>query len=324
MAILVTGGAGYIGSHMVHALKDRGEEVIVLDNLSSGFRTAMPSGITLYEGDTGDAAILQKLFGENEIEAIVHFAASIVVPDSVADPLGYYRNNTSNARTLMEEAVSAKVKHFIFSSTAATYGMVGEEPVSEDKPLLPVSPYGASKMMTEIMLRDVSNAFPMSHVILRYFNVAGADPQGRTGQSTKNATHLIKVACQAALGRRKGLEVFGTDYSTRDGTCVRDYIHVSDLISAHVAALDYLRKGGASETFNCGYGQGYSVFEVIEAVKKVSGVDFPVAIAPRRAGDPPAIVAGAEKIRKTLNWSPQFADLMQIVTHALNWERKLT
>ena len=324
MTILVTGGAGYIGSHMVHQLCDAGEDVVVLDNLSTGFRWALPENVPLFEGDTGNEAVLADLFSRHDIEAIVHFAASIVVPDSVADPLGYYRNNTSNARTLMEAAVRAGVKHFIFSSTAATYGMVGLEPVREDAPLNPISPYGASKMMAEMMLRDTSIAHPMRHVILRYFNVAGADPRGRVGQSSANSTHLIKVACQTSLGLRPGISVFGTDYPTPDGTCIRDYIHVMDLIAAHVAALGYLRNGGESGTFNCGYGKGYSVLEVLGAVKQVSGVDFRVEYAPRRAGDPAAIVAAADRIRADLNWTPQFDDLNTIVAHALGWERKLS
>ena len=323
MTVLVTGGAGYIGSHMVHRLTDLGESVVVLDNLSTGFAWALPEGVKLIEGNTGDEPLLEKLFREHEIEAVIHFAASIVVPDSVADPLGYYKNNTSNARSLIAACVEAGVKHFIFSSTAATYGMVSDEPVSEDTPVCPMSPYGSSKLMTETILRDVSIAHPLTHVILRYFNVAGADPKGRVGQSTPNATHLIKVASQTALGQREKMSVFGTDYPTPDGTCLRDYIHVMDLIEAHVVALNHLRKGGESNTFNCGYGTGYSVLEVIEAVKDVSGVDFKVDYAPRRPGDPAAIVANADKIRAMLNWSPQFDDLKTIVSHALAWENKL-
>jgi UDP-glucose 4-epimerase len=323
MTILVTGGAGYIGSHMTHRLKDLGEDVVVLDNLSTGFVWALPEGVKLIEGNTGDEALLAQLFKDHEIEAVVHFAASIVVPDSVADPLGYYRNNTSNARSLIEAAVNGGVKHFIFSSTAATYGMVSDAPVTEDTPVRPMSPYGSSKLMTETILRDVSAVYPMSHVVLRYFNVAGADPQGRVGQSTPNATHLIKVAAQTALGQRPQMSVFGTDYPTPDGTCLRDYIHVMDLIEAHVMALKHLRAGGASDTFNCGYGKGYSVLEVIKAVKQVSNVDFKVEFAPRRAGDPAAIVANSDKIQSMLKWSPQYADLNTIVEHAYAWVAKL-
>lgn len=323
MTVLVTGGAGYIGSHMVHALRDAGERVVVLDNLSTGFRWALPADVPVYVGETGNAELVAAILGAHEVQAIVHFAASIVVPDSVADPLGYYRNNTANSRTLIEAAVRQGVKHIIFSSTAAVYGTPEQLPVSEDAPLNPESPYGTSKLMTEIMLRDASRAHPLSHVILRYFNVAGADPKGRTGQSSPNATHLIKTAVQSALGRRAGMQVFGTDYATPDGTCVRDYIHVVDLIAAHVAALAYLRQGGASQTFNCGYGQGYSVLEVIDTVKSVSGVDFPVTISGRRAGDAAGIVAGNERIVGTLGWTPSYNDLPTIVDHALAWEKRL-
>ncbi|HET9904834.1 MAG TPA: UDP-glucose 4-epimerase GalE [Xanthobacteraceae bacterium] len=323
MTILVTGGAGYIGSHMVHALRDTGEEVVVLDNLSTGRREAVPAGVPLVVGDTGDADALAALMRRYRPEAVVHFAASIVVPDSVRDPLGYYRNNTANARTLLAAAVDAGVKHFIFSSTAAVYGNPAQIPVAEDAPLAPMSPYGASKMMTEIMLRDVSAAHGLGHVILRYFNVAGADPQGRTGQSTPNATHLIKVAVQTALGLRPRLDVFGEDYPTPDGTCVRDYIHVTDLVNAHAAALAHLRAGGESLTLNCGYGQGYSVLEVIGAVRRAAGKDFPVRRAGRRPGDPAAIVADARRIRERLGWKPAYDDLDTIVAHALAWERQL-
>lgn len=323
MAVLVTGGAGYIGSHMVLALRDRGEEVVVLDNLSTGFRHAVAPGARLVEGDVGDEALVLSLIREYGIDAIIHFAAKIVVPESVADPLGYYFNNTAKSRALLAAAVAGGVGQFIFSSTAAVYGNPATTPVAEDATLQPMSPYGTSKLMTERMLRDTAVAHPLRYVALRYFNVAGADPQGRSGQSTPNATHLIKVAVQAALGLRSGMQIFGTDYPTPDGTCIRDYIHVSDLILAHVAALDHLRGGGTSSVFNCGYGHGYSVIEVVEAVKRLSGVDFKVDLAPRRAGDPASIVADATKIRATLGWRPAYDDLDVIVRSALAWERHL-
>jgi UDP-glucose 4-epimerase len=323
MTILVTGGAGYIGSHMVHALNDQGERVVVLDNLSTGFRWALPPGVPLIEGDTGDETLTRALMSEHGVTAIIHFAASIVVPESVANPLGYYRNNTANSRSLIEAAVKSGVRHFIFSSTAAVYGNPAVVPVAEDAPLAPMSPYGASKMMTETMLRDVSAAHDLDHVILRYFNVAGADPLGRTGQSTRGATHLIKVAVETALGLRPKMDVFGTDYPTPDGTCIRDYIHVSDLVRAHSDALRHLRGGGASATLNCGYGRGFSVLEVIETVKKVSGVDFRVERSAPRAGDPARIVAASDRARAVLGWEPALDDLATIVTHALAWERKL-
>src|SRR6478672_6978094 len=324
MTVMVTGGAGYIGSHMVHALVAAGEKVAVLDNLSTGFDWAIAEGVPLVLGETGDQPLVAKLIKEHGVESIIHFAASIVVPDSVADPLGYYKNNTVNSRALIEGAVKGGVKHFIFSSTAAVYGNTTRVPVTEDDALLPMSPYGSSKLMTEVMLRDASTAHGLGHVILRYFNVAGADPELRTGQSTKNATHLIKVAVEAALGRREKIEVFGTDYPTRDGTCIRDYIHVSDLAQAHLDALRHLRSGGASSTFNCGYGRGFSVFEVIDTVKRVSGVDFRIDIAERRAGDPAQIIAASDRARARLGWRPKLDDLGTIVGHALAWERKLT
>jgi UDP-glucose 4-epimerase len=323
MTVLVTGGAGYIGSHMVHALLDAGERAMVLDNLTTGFDWAVAERVPLVVGETGDQARVAALIAEHEIDAVIHFAASIVVPDSVRDPLGYYRNNTMNSRALIETAIAGGVRHFIFSSTAAVYGNPERVPVREDDPTIPMSPYGSSKLMTEIMLRDAGAAHGLRHVILRYFNVAGADPLGRTGQSTKGATHLIKVAVEAALGLRPKMDVFGTDYPTPDGTCIRDYIHVSDLVRAHLDALDYLRRGGASVTLNCGYGRGFSVLEVIETVKRVSGVDFKVEIAERRPGDPAQIVAASDRARAALEWRPQFDDLDTIVTHALAWERKL-
>jgi UDP-glucose 4-epimerase len=323
MTILVTGGAGYIGSHMVHALADAGESVVVLDNLSTGFDWAIPRNVPLIVGETGDQASVGGLIARHGIDAIVHFAASIVVPESVSDPLGYYRNNTANSRALIETAVKGGVRDFIFSSTAAVYGDPVKVPVGEDDPTLPMSPYGWSKLMTEIMLRDAGRAHDLHYVVLRYFNVAGADPQLRTGQSTQNATHLIKVAAETALGTRAKIDVFGTDYPTPDGTCIRDYIHVADLVRAHCDALVYLRHGGHSQTLNCGYGHGFSVLEVIDAVKRVANVDFRVEEVGRRAGDPAQIVAASDRIRSVLGWRPQFDDLTTIVSHALGWERKL-
>jgi len=324
MTILVTGGAGYIGSHMVHALVDAGERVVTLDDLSTGFAWAVAPGALLVTGSSGDQALVTKLIAERGVHSIIHFAASVVVPESVADPLKYYRNNTANSRNLIECAVKGGVRRFIFSSTAAVYGNPARVPVTEDDPPAPMSPYGSSKLMTETMLRDAGAAHGLDYVILRYFNVAGADPQLRTGQSTRNATHLIKVAVEAALGLREKIDVFGTDYPTRDGTCIRDYIHVSDLIAAHAEALAYLARGGAPATFNCGYGHGFSVLEVIDTVKRVSGVDFRVDYAPRRPGDPAEIVAASHRIRDTLGWKPRFDDLPTIVAHALEWERKLS
>jgi UDP-glucose 4-epimerase len=309
---------------MVHALIESGETVAVLDNLSTGFKWAIPPGADLVVGETGDEALVSRLIGERGISAIVHFAASIVVPDSVANPLAYYRNNTANSRTLIECAVHGGVKQFIFSSTAAVYGNPARAPVSEDDALAPLSPYGSSKLMTEIMLRDAAAAHGLDHVILRYFNVAGADPGLRTGQSTRGSTHLIKVAVEAALGKRARMNVFGTDYPTPDGTCIRDYIHVADLVRAHSDALAYLRAGGPPVTLNCGYGHGFSVLEVIDAVKRVSGVDFRVDHAGPRPGDPAQIVARSDRAKEVLGWQPQFDDLPTIVAHALAWERKLT
>jgi UDP-glucose 4-epimerase len=323
MTILVTGGAGYIGSHMVHMLADAGERVVVLDNLSTGFEWATPKSVPLVVGDTGDQLRVAALIAEHRVEAIIHFAASIVVPDSVRDPLGYYRNNTMNSRALLEAAVDGGVRQFVFSSTAAVYGNPEEIPVSEDSTPVPMSPYGNSKLMTEMMLKDVGAAYDLNYVILRYFNVAGADPALRTGQSTVGATHLIKVAVEAALGMRPKLDVYGTDYNTPDGSCVRDYIHVTDLTNAHMAALTHLRGGGNSATFNCGYGHGCSVLEVVDAVKRVSGRDFKVDLAPRRPGDPAMIVADSARIRAQLGWTPRFDNLDTIVDHALTWERRL-
>jgi UDP-glucose 4-epimerase len=323
MTVLVTGGAGYIGSHMVCALADSGERAVVLDNLSTGFDWAVAKGTPLIVGDVGDQALVSRIIREHEVDAIIHFAGSIVVPDSVRDPLSYYRNNTVNSRALIECAVTGGVRHFVFSSTAAVYGDPAEVPVKEDAPTQPISPYGWSKLMTETMLRDTGRAHGLQHVILRYFNVAGADPQHRAGQSSKAATHLIKVAVETVLGTRSKLDVYGTDYPTPDGTCVRDYIHVSDLVRAHSDALRYLRSGAPSLTLNCGYGHGFSVLEVIEAVKRVSGVDFKVETAPRRAGDSARIVAASEQVRATLGWQPRYDDLATIVGHALAWEHAL-
>ncbi len=323
MTVLVTGGAGYIGSHMVHALADAGEPVVVLDNLSTGFRFLIPGATPFVAGSTGDRELVAKTIERHRVDAIIHFAASIVVPESVADPLGYYSNNTMNTCALLQTAVAAGVKHFIFSSTAAVYGNPAQVPVREDAPTVPVSPYGNSKLMSEIMLHDAGRAHGLRFVALRYFNVAGADPRGRTGQATPQATHLIKVACEAVLGKREKLQVFGTDYPTPDGTCVRDYIHVTDLVRAHSAALAHLRRGGASATFNCGYGRGASVMEVIDAVRRVSGRDFPLEIVARRAGDPVTLVADVTRIRGALDWRPQFEDLDTIVAHALAWEKRL-
>jgi UDP-glucose 4-epimerase len=323
MTILVTGGAGYIGSHMVLDLLETGEEIVVFDDLSTGFPWLVPQGVTPVEGDIGDKALLSRVIADHQIDAIAHFAAKIVVPDSMSDPLGYYLNNTSKARTLIEAAVEGGVKHFIFSSTAAVYGETREMPVTEESPPAPVSPYGRSKLMVEWMLEDASRAYGLNAMILRYFNVAGADPKGRSGQATPRATHLIKTAAEAATGRRAGMSIFGTDYATPDGTCIRDYIHVSDLARAHVLALDYLRSGGKGTVINCAYGHGSSVREVIDTVKKISGVDFPVTLADRRLGDPPEIVATGEKIRSLLGWQPRFDHLDTIVTHALAWEQHL-
>ena len=322
MTILVTGGAGYIGSHMVHTLLDAGESVVVLDNLSTGFDWAVPKGVPLVVGDTGDQALAASIIAEHRVDSIIHFAASIVVPESVADPLRYYRNNTVNSRALIETAVKTGVRHFIFSSTAAVYGNPLQIPINEDDPTVPMSPYGSSKLMTETMLRDAAAAHGLSYIILRYFNVAGADPLLRTGQSTKGATHLIKVAVETALGLRPMMEVFGTDYPTPDGTCIRDYIHVCDLAGAHAEALRHLRSGRPSLMLNCGYGRGFSVLEVIDAVKRVSGVDFKFSMSGRRPGDPAAIVADAGRIRSLLGFAPQLDELDTIVDHALKWEHR--
>ena len=323
MSVLVTGGAGYIGGHMTLGLMDAGETVVVLDNLSTGFAWAVPDGAKLVVGDTGDADLVVRLIAEHEVDAVAHFAAKIVVPESVTDPLDYYLNNTSNARTLIETAIKGGVKSFIFSSTAAVYGETWSELVSEDAPQAPISPYGRSKLMVEWMLEDASRAYDFRYVALRYFNVAGADPAGRLGQSTPKATHLIKRGVQTALGIYPSLEIFGQDYPTRDGTCVRDYIQVTDLIDAHLAALAYLRGGGASLVCNCGYGHGQTVKEVVEVVKRVSGADFRVIMSPRRPGDPAALVARADRAKSALGWRPTRDNLDEIVRQALDWERRL-
>ncbi|MCO6393218.1 UDP-glucose 4-epimerase GalE [Aliihoeflea aestuarii] len=323
MAVLVTGGAGYIGSHMVWRMLDQGEDVVVLDRLSTGFDWAVPAEAELILGDIADQALVEETIARRGIDAIIHFAGSIVVPDSVADPLGYYLNNTVKSRALIESAVRCGVPHFIFSSTAAVYGTPETSPVAEGAALQPESPYGTSKLMTEIMLRDAAAAHDLAYTVLRYFNVAGADPGLRTGQSTKGATHLIKVAAEAATGKRAGMDVFGTDYPTPDGTCIRDYIHVSDLADAHAAALARLRAGGASITANCGYGKGYSVLEVIDAVKRVTGRDFEIRLGERRAGDAVSIVADPALAKAEFGWRPRFDDLDTIVSHAVRWEEHL-
>jgi UDP-glucose 4-epimerase len=323
MAVLVTGGAGYIGSHMVLKLADAGEDVVVLDNLVTGFDWAIDGRASFVQGSASDQELVGRIIADHGITEIVHFAGSIVVPESVSNPLKYYGNNTAASRDLIEAAVAGGVKHFIFSSTAAVYGMTGLAPVVETTPLNPMSPYGRSKLMTEWMLQDVAAAHPMTYGVLRYFNVAGADPDKRSGQSTPLATHLIKVACQTALGQREKMDIFGTDYETPDGTCVRDYIHVTDLIEAHALLLKHLRAGGESTTLNCAYGQGYSVRQVVDTVKSVSGIDFKVEEGPRRAGDPASITATGEKVRSLLGWTPQHDDLAEIVQTAYDWEKHL-
>jgi UDP-glucose 4-epimerase len=325
LPVLVTGGAGYIGSHAVLALSDAGWPVAVIDNLTTGFRWAVPEQVPFYQGDIEDAALLARIFAEQGTGAVMHFAGSIIVPESVENPLKYYHNNTAKSRALVAAAATAGVPHFIFSSTAATYGIPEVSPVTEDSPKLPINPYGMSKLMTEIMLGDVSRAHPLNYCALRYFNVAGADPRARTGQSTAGATHLIKVAVEAALGKRGHVEVFGTDYDTPDGTGVRDYIHVSDLAQAHVLALEALiAEPKHSLTMNCGYGSGFSVLEVLDAVDRVTNQTINRVLSPRRAGDPDALISDNSRIKATLPWVPQYADLDTIVAHALQWERRLS
>ncbi len=318
-SILVTGGAGYIGSHVVRQLTTTGRKVVVLDNLSTGFKDAV-IGAELIEGDTGDRELVKKVLADHNVNTVLHFAAHTIVPESVSNPLKYYGNNTCCTRNLLECCSDAGVKHFIFSSTAAVYGIPEDEMTSEETPTAPINPYGTSKLMSEMMLKDLSFATPLRHVILRYFNVAGSNPEGEIGQSTEKATLLIKVACETALGKRDAIYVFGTDYDTKDGTGVRDYIHVEDLASAHIRALEYLEKGGKSSTFNCGYGHGYSVREVLDTVEKVSGNKMNIIEEPRRAGDPPMLIAKADRVRKILNWEPQYDDLDIIVKTSLAWE----
>ena len=323
MTVLVTGGAGYIGSHMVHALAEAGESVVVVDNLSTGFSAFLPEGVPLFIGDAADENLVEGVIAAHGVKSIVHFAGSVVVPDSMRDPLAYYRNNTMTTRSLLNAAVKCGVNSFIFSSTAAVYGNPDQMPVPENAPTRPLSPYGSSKLMTEIMLHDVAAAHGMNYVVLRYFNVAGADPHARIGLATAGATHLLKIAVEAATGQRAKIDVYGTDYPTPDGSAIRDFIHVSDLAQAHRAALSYLRAGGASTTLNCGYGRGYSVLETIEAVRRVSGRNFAVQTAPRRPGDVMTMIADTGRIAATLDWTPQYADLETIAAHALAWEEKL-
>jgi len=320
--ILVTGGAGYIGSHVVRQLGEAGESVVTLDNLCSGFEQAVKSG-ELVIGDTGDAELLDSLFAEHEIDTVMHFAAHTVVPESLTDPLKYYRNNTANSRTLLEACQKHEVKHFVFSSTAAVYGIPPKGKASETTPTRPINAYGTSKLMTEWMLRDLAFAGGPAYVTLRYFNVAGCEPSGLIGQSTPNATLLIKVACEVAVGKRPELSIFGTDYATPDGTALRDYIHVEDLATAHLDALTYLRDGGKPATLNCGYGHGYSVREVVHAVEQACGESLTLVETARRAGDPPELVAVVEKIQSVIGWTPQFDDLEKIVRTSLEWERKI-
>ncbi len=320
--ILVTGGAGYIGSHVARQLAERGEKLVTLDNLSTGFRSSVLHG-EFVRGDTGDAALVSGLLAKHGIDTVMHFAAHIVVPESVADPLKYYRNNTANTRTLLECCVAAGVKHFVFSSTAAVYGIPDGGIASEDTPTAPINPYGWSKLMSERMLADVAAAAPLRYVALRYFNVAGADPGGRIGQCTPQATHLIKVACEQATGKREHVAIYGTDNDTPDGTGVRDYIHVEDLASAHLMALDYLRAGGTPATLNCGYGRGFSVREVLDQVAVVAGKPIRIVESERRAGDPPRLIAEAARIRARLGWQPRHQDLAGIVRSAYAWEQRL-
>ena len=324
LKVLVTGGAGYIGSHAVLALKDAGHRPVVIDNLVTGFRWAIPDDVPFVEGNIANEELVAATLQDHGIDAIMHFAGSIIVPESVENPLKYYRNNTAASRSLIDSAVQAGVKHFIFSSTAATYGIPESSPVREDMPKLPINPYGMSKLMTEYMLRDVAAAHNFNYCALRYFNVAGADPQGRTGQSTAGATHLIKVAVEAALGKRDSVAVFGTDYATPDGTGVRDYIHVSDLAAAHVIALEALVADPAtSHTLNCGYGHGYSVMQVLDAADRVTNLTIDRKIEGRRAGDPDELISDNREIKARLGWQPQHDNLDTIVSHALQWERKL-
>ena len=320
--VLVTGGAGYIGSHAVWALVDAGREVVVLDDLSYGRREALPPGVELVVGSVGDRNLVERLLAEHGVSTVLHFAGSVLVGQSVSDPLGYYANNTVNSHALLQACVAVGVKNFIFSSTAAVYGMPETQPIAETAPTKPINPYGASKLMTEMMLRDTSAAHGLSHVILRYFNVAGADAQGRTGERRPMATHLINVATQVALGKRNLMEIFGEDYDTPDGTCIRDYIHVSDLADAHLKAVEHLERGGESLTLNCGYGRGASVREVLSQVEAVAGHELAIRPAPRRPGDPPRLVAAAGRIRDRLGWQPRHDDLAAIIRSAFDWEQR--
>ena len=320
--VLVTGGAGYIGSHVTRQLREKGHDVVVADNLSTGTKGAL-LGATLVELDLSDDAAMKALFKREKFDSVLHFAGSIVVPESVRDPIRYYQNNTQNSLKLLAHCQEFGVKKLIFSSTAATYGLPQSGVASEETPQVPINPYGASKLMTEWMLKDYAYASDFRFVALRYFNVSGADLEGRIGQCFPGATHLIKVSCEAATGKRPGISIYGTDYPTPDGTCIRDYIHVEDLADAHLRALDYLNAGGESQFLNCGYGHGASVREVIAMVKKISGVNFKVEEAGRREGDPPKLISKAEKIRKVLGWTPKHDDLGLIVKTAYNWERKL-
>ena len=323
-AVLVTGGAGYIGSHAVLALKDAGWPVAVIDNLSSGTREVVPGDVPFFEGDIADRALVERILSDQQIGAIMHFAGSIIVPESVEKPLDYYRNNTLASHALLSAAVDAGVRHILFSSTAAVYGAPERVPIAEDDPKLPINPYGASKLMTERMLEDVSAAHAFNYGALRYFNVAGADPEGRSGQIGKGSTHLIKVAVEVAVGKRDHIEVFGVDYPTADGTCIRDYIHVSDLAAAHVAALDWLtRHPDENLVINCGYGEGLSVLEVLDAVDRHTNRPLKRVMAERRPGDPPELVAGNARLLERLDWRPAYADIDRIVGDALAWERKL-
>lgn len=324
MTILVTGGAGYIGSHMVLALQDAGKTPVVLDNLSTGRRDLVPAGVPFIEGDAGDEDFVLELLRNFKIKSVIHFAASVIVPESITNPLGYYLNNTVKTRSLLAACARAGVENFVFSSTAAVYGNTGVEKVTENAPLAPISPYGASKMMSEKILQDAAAAHGFNYIILRYFNVAGADPQGRTGQATKNATHLIKVGVETALGKRSSMQIYGTDYPTPDGTCIRDYIHVSDLANFHLAALDYLKQGKQSNIFNCGYGSGVSVREVIVSIERVSGFRIKTEEVPRRAGDPAQIIADVSLITRALGAAPRYNKLDIITSHALAWEKSLS
>lgn len=324
MSVLVTGGAGYIGSHMVWELLDHGEDVVVLDNLTTGFDWAVPDRAKLVVGNVGNIDLVDKVIRNHDVEAVIHFAGSVVVPESMENPLKYYDNNTANSRNLLEAVVKNGIDKFIFSSTAAVYGEpLTTGPIREDAMLNPMSPYGSSKLMTEIMVRDTALVSNLRYVMLRYFNVAGCDPMQRTGQATKGATHLIKIACETALGRHPSMSIYGDDYDTPDGTCIRDFIHVSDLVNAHYAALNFLRQGGLKFTANCGYSKGYSVKQVVDAVKRISGNDFPVVYEDRRPGDIPSLTANAHRLMSRLSWKPAHDDLDKIISDALAWENAL-